>query len=72
MVIHCSQPIKEDIKQRLLNLGSNIKDNILWVFFSYFLKNEKKESNTIQTFFLMLEAKQINSKATIESSSIRV
>jgi hypothetical protein len=38
----------------------------------YFINNEIKESNTIETSFLMVEAKQINSRITLKSSSIRV
>ncbi len=65
--------MKEDTKQRFLNLESNIRANILCVFLSSnFFKKERKLSRTPQTSFLMLEAKQINSRATLESSSIKV
>ncbi len=44
---------------------------MLWAFFfSYFLRNEKKESRTPQTFFLMLEANTDNSRVIAESTSI--
>ncbi len=43
METSCSQPIKDESNLRLLNLGFNIRDNMLCVlFFSYFLKNERK------------------------------
>ncbi len=65
--------MKEDINRRLLNLGSNIKANILCVFLSLnFFEKERKLFKTPQTSFLMLKAKQINSSATSKSSSIRV
>ncbi len=38
----------------------------------YFFKKERKISKTLQTSFLMFEAKQINSNATTKSSSVRV
>jgi len=57
-----SLPTNEDIIQRFLNLGSNIKEIILWAFmFSYFFNNEKKESNTLITSLLMLESIKDNS-----------
>jgi len=50
----CSHPTNEDNIWRLLNLGSSITKIILWVFlFSYFIKNERKKSNTPQTSFLV-------------------
>ncbi len=65
--------MKKNIKWKLLNLGSNIKANILCVFFSSNLfKKERKLFKTPQTSFLMLQAKQINLGATFESSSIMV
>jgi len=48
----------KDLKPRVLNLGSNIKENILWnFFFSYFLEKKFKNSKLQQLFFLMLETK---------------
>jgi len=39
----CSLPMNENTRWKLLNLGSNIKENILWaLFFSNFLKKERK------------------------------
>jgi len=68
----CSLPINEDTRLRLLNLGCNIKENILWAFFSsIFFKKERKDSNTTQTSFLMLDAKKVNSSTIIDSSSIK-
>jgi len=72
MTIPYSQSMKEDTKWRLLNLGFNIKDNILCVFFSYISIKERKESKSLHIFFLMLQAKVINSIATLESSFIKV
>ncbi len=69
----CSFPTNEDIIPRLLNLRSKIKEIILWAFlFSYFFKNERKESNTLITSLLMLEANKNNSSKIMESSSIRL
>jgi hypothetical protein len=68
----CPRRIKEDTKRRFLNLGLNIKDKILRVFFSIFFQKGKKKSNNIQIFFLLLEIKQINSRATLDSSFIKV
>jgi hypothetical protein len=65
-------PTYEETKRRLLNLGSNIKNNILFVFFfSYVLQNERKESKTPNTFNLMLETKVVNSKESPMSSSMK-
>jgi hypothetical protein len=65
--------MKEDIKLKLLNLGSNIKVSLLCDFFSSKLfKKEKKTSRIPQTSFLMLEGKQINLSATIKSSSVMI
>jgi hypothetical protein len=56
---------------KLLNLGYNIRDNMLCVLFpSYFLKNERKPSKMPHTSLLMLDANNHNSWATIESSLI--
>jgi hypothetical protein len=42
-----------------------------WAFLSsYFFKIERKESNTPQTSFLMLEANKDYSRILVESSSI--
>jgi len=37
----CSLPINEDTRLRLLNLGSNIKENILWNFFFQIFSRKK-------------------------------
>jgi hypothetical protein len=67
-----SFPMNEDTRQRILNLGSNIKENILWaLFFKFFFKKERKDFSTTQTPFLMLEAKKVNSSTIIDSSSIK-
>jgi hypothetical protein len=59
--ILCSLPTYEEIRQRFLNLRSNIKDNMLCAFFSsYVLKNERKKYKTPNTFDLMLEARVVN------------
>lgn len=56
----CLQPINKETNQRILNLGSNIKDNMLWdVFFHIFLKM-KKSSKTPHIPFLMLDASTDN------------
>ncbi len=53
MAFLCSRPISENTRQRVLNLGSNIKKNIYWTFFfSYFFKKERKQSKTPTTSFL--------------------
>jgi hypothetical protein len=68
----CSLPTNQGIVQRLLNLGSHIKETILWAFLlSYFLKNERKKSNTLITSLSILQASKDNSLRTIESSSIK-
>ncbi len=68
----CFRPIRNETNLILLNLGSNIKDNMLCVLFpSYFFKNERKPSKTPHISLLMLDANNDNSRATIESSSIK-
>ncbi len=65
-------PTYEETKKRLLNLRSNIKYNMLYVFFSsYVVKNERKESKTSNTFGLMLEASIVNFFKSPMSSSTR-
>jgi hypothetical protein len=65
-------PTYEETKKRLLNLRSNIKYNMLYVFFSsYVIKNERKESKTPNTFGLMLEASVVNFLKSPMSSSTR-
>jgi hypothetical protein len=41
-----------------------------FLFFNLF-KKKWKDSNTIQASFLMLDAKEVNSTTTIDSSSIK-
>jgi hypothetical protein len=41
------------------------------IFLSYFIKQEKKNSKILQASFLMFEISKVDSKATIESSSIK-
>ncbi len=66
----CSRPTSEDTKQRFFNCGSNINKNMLWVFISsYLYKNDRKESSTPQTSFLMLETNKDYSRVIVESSS---
>ncbi len=65
----CFHPTNEDTIWKFLNLGSNIKEIIL---FSYFIKNKREESNTSQTSLLMLKATKTNSSTIIESSSVKV
>jgi hypothetical protein len=66
------QPIRDETNLRLLNLGPDIRDNILCdLFSSYFLKNERKPSQTPYIFLLMLDASNDNFKATTISSSIK-
>jgi hypothetical protein len=67
-----SHSINENIKQRLLNLRFNIKENMLCNFLSYFFKTERKESKTTQTSFLIFEINKVNSITTHESSSIKL
>ncbi len=67
----CFWPITYETKLRLLNLGSNIRDRLCVLFFSYFFKNERKPSKTPHTFLLVLEVSNDNSKVPIESSSIK-
>ncbi len=64
--------LNENTKQKILNLGSNIKANILCVFSSYFFIKERKESKTLDIFFLMLETKLINTIVTPYSFFIKV
>jgi hypothetical protein len=55
MITPYSWLINEDTKWKLLNLGFNIKENILWSFsLPIFLL---KKSNAPQNLFLMLEVK---------------
>jgi hypothetical protein len=70
----CSLSINENTSQRFLNLGSNIKENRLWVFISSdIFKKEKKDSNTTHISFLMLNAKNlIDQQQLITLSSIFV
>jgi hypothetical protein len=56
-----------------------VKTFISWVTYIYiyiyiynFFKKESKLPKTSQSFILVLEAKQINSGVTLESSSIKV
>jgi len=57
-----SRPIKNETNLKLLNLGFNIKDNMLCVLFpSYFLKNERKPSKMPHTSLLMLDVSNDNS-----------
>jgi hypothetical protein len=66
-----SLPTYEEIRQRLLNLGSCIKANMLCAFFSsYVFINKRKESKSPNTFDLMFEAKLVNSKKIPKSTSI--
>jgi hypothetical protein len=61
--IHCSLPTYEETRQRFLNLRSNINDNMICAsFFSYVLKNERKESETPNTSDLMLRQKLLTLK----------
>jgi len=70
MVTPCSQPIKENINLKLLNIESNIKANILWALLSsYLVKKERKESMTIVISFLIFFAKFSNLEIKLESSS---
>ncbi len=69
----CSLPTNDSIIRWLLNLGFNIKDIILWAFmFSYFFKNERKESSTLIISLLMLKANKNNPSEIMELSSIRL
>jgi hypothetical protein len=68
----CFQPIKDKTDLKLLNLRSNIKENMLCALFpSYFLKNERKPSKAPHTSLLMLNESNDNSWATTKSSSIK-
>jgi hypothetical protein len=72
MEIAYCRPIRDETNLKLLNLGSNIRDNMLCaLFLSYFLKNERKPSKMPHTFLLILDANNDNFWATIESSSIK-
>jgi len=65
-------PTYEETRQKFLNLGSSIKDNMLCVFFSsYIFKNERKEAKIPNTSNLMLETKVVNFKESQVSSSTR-
>ncbi len=70
MAFICSQLISKDTRQIFLNIRSNIKDNTLWFFSSYFFKEKRKESKIPITSFLMLEAKDANLKTIFSYSSI--
>jgi len=57
----------------ILKPGFNIKDIILRAFmFSYFFKNERKDSRTLITSLLMLEANKNNSLKIMQLSSTRL
>jgi hypothetical protein len=72
IVTPCSLPINENTKQTFLNLESNIKGkNIMGFSFLQNFSRKKKDSNTTQTSFLMLDAKEVNSSTTIDSFSIK-
>jgi hypothetical protein len=49
----CSQRIKEKINFELLNLGSTIKANIIWIFLSSYLIKEKKIKINYPNDFLL-------------------
>jgi hypothetical protein len=71
MEMPCSQPTNEDMKRTLLNHESNINESMLWaIISSYLFKNERKELNTPQTSFFMLEVNNDNSRVIAKSSSI--
>jgi hypothetical protein len=58
----CSRPIRDETNLILLNLGFNIKDNMLCaLFLSYFLKNERKPFKMPHTSLLMLDVSNDNS-----------
>jgi hypothetical protein len=59
-------------KRKVLNLRSNIKENILWDFFLHISLRRKENNSTPTTSFLMLETKHENSKATFASSSSKL
>jgi hypothetical protein len=67
----CSRPITNEINLRLLNLKSNITNMLCALFFSYFFKNERKPSKTLDTYLLKLNASNDNYKAKTKSSSIK-
>jgi len=68
----CSWRIRDEINFKLLNLGFNIRDNVLCVLFpSYFFLNERKPFKTPHNFLIMLDASNDNSWATTKSSSIK-
>ncbi len=51
IVLPYSQPIIEDTRWKVLNLGSSIKGSILWAFLSsYFLKKERKKIQNLNNF----------------------
>jgi hypothetical protein len=63
--------MNEEIKQRLLNIGSNIKDNIFsFLFLFMFSKewNEKIQKN--MHFFFYLDVNKFNSPSIIGSFSL--
>ncbi len=63
---------KGDQDLKFLNLGSNIKDSILWALLSsYFVKKEMKEPMTPQTSFFMFLVRLLNLISKLESSSIK-
>jgi len=66
----CSQPIRDESNLKLLNLGSNIKDMLCSLFFSYFLNNDRKPYKTPHTSLLLLDASNDNSWVTTKSSLI--
>jgi hypothetical protein len=69
MNLPCSRPINENIKCTFLNLGSNIKDNVLWTFFSLYFFKRNQKSKTPQTLF-MSKVKNPNSRTRMDSYSI--
>jgi len=64
----CSKPITNETNLRLLNLKFNIKNMLCALFFSYFFKNERKPSKTLDIYFLKLNASNDNNKVTTKSS----
>jgi DNA modification methylase len=48
----CSWPIKKETNLNFKNLGSNVRNKILWVLFSsYFVRNERKPFKTSHVFW---------------------
>jgi hypothetical protein len=68
----CLRPMNEEIKQRLLNAGSNIKNNnfFIFIFLHIFKGMKQKKSKIYIYFFFNLDVNKFNSPSRIGSFSL--